>query len=142
MRKKISWGIILAIILSFNTPAISHAAETELAQGMTQGQFALWLVKVIGALENLPPAADEQDAIEFFERLGIVPEGGWDRDAELTREVLASLLDDPEEGAGLSFEELAQKVAGYVQGIFNSLEPETGNFRVMGGGGSGTVPPA
>lgn len=113
-------GVLLVLLASFiSFTGIAQAAEEGIAQeGMSQGDFALWLVKAVGAQSKLPPAATAEDAIAFLTKLGIVPEEGWDKDSELSKETLASLLDD--DGAGdLGFDGLLEKVREHVQNIFN-----------------------
>lgn len=125
----LSLGIFLfSGILLTSLPATLHA-QIELKEGMTQGDFALWLVNAVGAMSKLPPAATSEDAINFLTQLGTVPEEGWQKNELLTNEVLASLLEDPEEGANLSFEELVDKVRARIQNIFE--ERRLGTFRVL-----------
>ncbi len=127
----LSLGILVfafGLFLAF--PATSHA-QPELSEGMSQGDFALWLVKAIGAQSKLPPAAGSEDAIEFLTKLGVIPEGGWQKNEPISKELLASLLDD--EGAeNLSFEELVARVRVHVQNIYN--DKILGVFRAQSSG--------
>lgn len=108
---------VLVLFLAFPT-LVQAEGPAAPAEGMTQGQFALWLVKAIGAQSKIPPAAVAEDAIAFLTKLGLVPEGGWQKDAELTKEALASMVDDPN-AANLSFNELVNKLRDQVQNLFN-----------------------
>lgn len=128
-REIVSWGsaFVLALFLAF--PGISQAQDIELKEGMPQGDFAQWLIKAIDAQSKLPPAADAKDAMDYLTQLGSIPEGGWQKDETMTNELLASLLEDPEEGANLSWDELVDKVREHVQNIFD--ERKLGVFRVL-----------
>ena len=131
MRGKIvSLGILFFLGLFLAMPLTSQA-EIELKEGMSQGDFALWVVKAIGAQSKLPPAATGEDAIKFLTSLGIIPEGGWQKDEAFSNEALASLSDDPE-AANLSFDELVEKVRENVQNLFN--ETTLGVFRAQSSG--------
>ncbi|MBI2167222.1 MAG: hypothetical protein HYU34_03125 [Candidatus Omnitrophica bacterium] len=131
MRGKIvSLGILFFLGLFLAVPLTSQA-EVELKEGMSQGDFALWVVKAIGAQTKLPPAATGEDAIKFLTSLGIIPEGGWQKDEALSNEALASLSDDPE-AANLSFNELVEKIRDHVQSLFD--EKALGVFRAQSSG--------
>ena len=124
-RQLVTLGILFVLGLFMTLPATSHA-EVELQEGMTQGDFALWLVKAIGADSKLPPASVAEDAVKFLTDLGVVPEGGWQKGEPMTKEALASLLED-EDAANSSWEELVEKVRDYVQALFD--ERQLGIFR-------------
>lgn len=126
------WVLILIVAAIMIAPA---AALADLSPDMSQGAFALWLVKAIGASGKLPPAATEQDAIDFLLKLGVYPEGGWDKDAPISTDFLASLLGEDEPTG--TFEELVDRVKDYVQGLFDSSS--LGVFRAAGSGSSGVV---
>lgn len=128
--KIVSLGILFFLGLFLAVPLTSQA-EVELKEGMSQGDFALWIVKAIGAQTKLPPAATGEDAIKFLTSLGIIPEGGWQKDEALSNEALVSLSDDPE-AANLSFDELVEKVRENVQNLFN--ETALGVFRAQSSG--------
>jgi len=123
-------GILLVFVLFLAAPATLQA-QIELQDGMTQGDFALWLVSAIGAQTKLPPAATGEDAIDFLTGLGVIPEGGWQKNEAVTNEMLASLLEDAD-AAGLSFDELVEKVREHVQQIFD--ERMLGVFRAQSSG--------
>lgn len=126
--RNMSLGILVCLAIFLALP-VTLQAEVELAEGMTQGDFALWLVDAIGAKSKLPPAADAKDAVDFLTQLGSIPEGGWQKDEPMTKELLASLLEDPEEGAGMSWDELVDSVRKRIQEIFD--ERKLGVFRVL-----------
>jgi len=129
MRGQILSLGLVGFLALFLTLPVTLQAEIELQEGMPQGDFAMWLVDAIGAKSKLPPAADAKDAIDFLTQLGSIPEGGWQKDEPMTNELLASLLEDPEEGANLSWEELVDKVRSRIQEIFD--ERKLGVFRVL-----------
>jgi hypothetical protein len=118
---------VLALLLG--VPPSVQALDIELQEGMTQGDFAMWLVQAINAQSKLPPAAQAEDAIKFLTELGSIPEGGWQKDEPMTKELLASLLEDPEEGANLSWDDLVDEVRERIQEIFD--ERKLGVFRVL-----------
>ncbi|GEM_PF-1556658 len=127
--KIVSLGL-LAWFAFFLVLPVTLQAQIELKEGMTQGDFALWITDAIGAKSKLPPAADGKDAIDFLTQLGSIPEdAGWAKDEPMTKELLASLLEDPEKASGLSWDELVDKVRERVQGIFD--ERKLGTFRVL-----------
>lgn len=138
--------VSLALFLAF---PVALQAEVELEEGMTQGDFAFWLITAIqpqlqaltsgqhagvAASVNflLNPAAGAEEAIKFLtDQLALVPEGGWQKDEPLANEALASLLEDPEEGAGLSFDELVEKVLRRVEEKFQEIGKKQATFRVL-----------
>ena len=122
-------SLVFAFFLGFATTA--RAAESELKEGMSQGDFARWLIKAVGAEDRLPPAFIAEDAIKFLSELGVVPEGGWQKEQAVTKEFLQSLLDD-EDKDKLSFEELVERVRSKVQNIFN--DKKLGVFRAQASG--------
>ena len=139
-RNSMYLGIAFTIALLLALPSLSQAEVVELKEGMTQGDFALWLVQAIGGLQKLPPGANGEEAIQFLSGapdlrsgqssgLGIIPDGGWQKDEPMTKELLASLLEDPEEGANLSWDDLVKKVTERIQKLFD--ERKLAVFRVM-----------
>ena len=78
------------------------------------------------------PAAGPVEAIKFLtDQLALVPEGGWQKDGPLTKEALTSLLEKPEEGANLSFDELVEKVLKRVRDKFQEINKKQAVFRVL-----------
>ena len=135
----VSSGMLSAfeIFISFSFYPATSQAEVELAEGMTQGDFGLWLVKAVGAQAKLPPAASGEDAIAFLSGLGVIPEGGWQKNEAISKEFLSSLLDKKDEASGLSFDDLVQKVREHVESTFNNKM--LGLFRAQSSG-TGSVP--
>lgn len=132
------FAFVTALLLAL--PNAAQAEIVELKEGMTQGDFALWMVQAIGALQKLPPGAKGEEAIQFLggqpdprsgqsTGLGIIPEGGWKKDEPITKELLATLLEKPEEGANLSWDDLVQKVTERIQKLFDNRKLAV--FRVM-----------
>ena len=134
MRKSfVQKGLVFLVSLFLFLPI---PAKADLSPKMNQGDFALWLAKAVDALDQLPPAASPQDAIDFFTKLGVVPDGGWDKNATITNGMLASLLD--EEGAsGLPFDELVNRVRDHVKAVFK--ENNLGIFRAFANSASGSA---
>ena len=139
-RNSVYLGVAVAIALLLAFPCLSQAAVVELKEGMTQGDFALWMVQAIGGLQKLPPGAQAEEAIQFLggvpdprsgqsSGLGIIPEGGWQKDEPMTTELLTSLLEDPKDGANLSWDDLVQKVTDRIKKLFD--ERKLVVFRVM-----------
>lgn len=126
--------VVALMMFSLLMPTIAKAATNW--QDMTQGQFALWLVKAIGAQSKISAGAGEAEAIDFLRRLGVVPEDGWKEDEKITKKFLASLLGDAE-AEKLSFEELVEKLRDHVENIFNNSQ--LGIFRAFGSGASASA---
>ena len=126
-RITVSLGVFLIFAICTALPGVLRAQD--LKEGMTQSDFALWLVKAIGAQSKLPPAAQGEDAIYFLTQLGSVPDGGWQKNDAITKEALSSLLEKPEEGTGLSFDDLVGKVRDRIQALFDKRK--LGVFRVL-----------
>jgi hypothetical protein len=123
-RKSLLILTLSLIAILFAYPVASQAVE--LKEGMTQGEFALWLVRAIGALQEpdpqhaigikskLPPGANADDAINFLTQLAVVPKGGWEKDDPVTKELFVDLVGDPEV-ANLDFNDGAEKVSDFIQ---------------------------
>ncbi len=117
--------------------AIASVSQAEVKEGMTQGEFALWLVKEIGALSKLPPSALGQDAIDFLTNLGVAPENGWKKDEALTANILKSILGGGDDTKGLSFNDLVTRVRDYVRTQLS--DRSLGVFRATGSGSGSTA---
>ncbi|NOZ64804.1 MAG: hypothetical protein GXO71_07800 [Caldiserica bacterium] len=63
------------------------------AEKITQGDFAMLLVRVLGMEGNLPPAATVEDYGNLLSSLGIEPADGWDYGVPLTLGDLYDMLD-------------------------------------------------
>jgi hypothetical protein len=127
--------MLLFVGLFIALPAATLQAQPELSENMSQGDFALWLIKAIGAQTNLPPAATSEDAIKFLVELGIVPEDGWQKDKPISTKFLAELMGkDESEVSGMSFEELVEAVRSYVSAIFDETR-----LGIFGAQASGTA---
>ena len=83
------------------------AAKLIPQEGMTQGEFAVFLVKVLDAEGFLPEAAVINDAIVFLENLGVEPPDGWDADKVLVKDDLVYML-GLEKAGKLTFTELLE----------------------------------
>ena len=136
MKGKIALiSVIFFAVFALMYPAISQA---ELKEGMSQGEFALWLVKEVGALSKLGPAATDQNAIDFLVSLGIAPKEGWDKNGTVDKDFLISLLgDEAGDLSNLSFDELVARVRDYIQ---NSLSDRALNSFRATSSASGSTP--
>jgi len=130
---KIGFAAILACFISVST---ATAAVPDLSEGMTQGQFAIWLVAAVGALDKLPADATEQDAIDFLTKLNVQPKEGWKKNEVITKVFLASLLGD-ETLQSLDFSELINRIKDRVNSVFNDVN--AGIFRAFSSSASGSV---
>ena len=61
---------------------------------MTQGEFAVAIVRMLGLDNELPPGATEVDYVEYLRGKGIgpLPNLTWDASAELTNDVIAVVV--------------------------------------------------
>lgn len=88
-------GVWLSLILALiAVPVVGQdqpAPETQ-EDNVTQGEFAILLVREIAGERDLPIAATMTDYIKFLQYLGLEPLGGWEPDDELTTGDLVSLL--------------------------------------------------
>ncbi len=127
-----SLGILLVGSLFLTmVPATLHA-EIELKEGMSQGDFALWLVNAVGAMGKMSeryPAATGKDALDFLTSLGVAPEGGWGKsDEALTKEMLCGLMAEADQAgcSGMSFDDVVAKVRDRVEEIFKNFNKKLG----------------
>ena len=129
----------MAIVLMFFGMSIfPTVAKAALEEGKTtQGEFALWLVREIGAQSKLPPAATGKDAIDFLTSLGIAPDEGWSEGEPINKEFLVSLLGPDATG---TFAELADQVKENAQDSLS--DRNLGVFRASGVSPSGSAPAA
>ena len=118
-RHRVLALLSLALIFCFTIIPTVHAASVPI--GITQGEFALWLVKEAGAIRQLPAAASAQDAFDFLRKLGVVPAEGWDPDKEVDEAFLKSFLDENSQTG--SFDDLVTKVQDQLDSHFNNANP-------------------
>ena len=110
---------VLAALLYFPAHALAVDEASIPTEGVTQGEFAMWLVEAAGAEGKLPPAALAQDAIQLLSDLGIKPKDGWDADKKLTQKDLADMLGLSEkEAQGKSWADLVQEL---VQNVTDTI---------------------
>lgn len=127
--------MIVTFVFCFMFASFAQAEIGSVSEDMTQGDFALWLVRAVGAMYKLPPGANDKDAVAFLTTLGLVPQGNWQTDEKISKEFLASLLDipDSEKEALLKdpqgFDKLLQKVKDLLQSRFD--DARQGVFRVQ-----------
>jgi hypothetical protein len=119
---------------------LNPLAHAELKEGMSQGEFAIWLVKAVGAMYKLPPGANAQDAVDFLTNLGLVPDGDWQVDGIVDKQFLISFLNLSQEEADAllkdpeGFDKLLAKVRELLQSRFD--DARQGVFRVQSASGS------
>lgn len=126
MLKKIALGLMI-VSLGFSFGSSAYCAETKkdepkFVDGMKQGDFAMLLLKDLGAEGQLPPAATLQDAFKFLEKIGVVPPKGWDEKGVITKADLVYMLGlKKEEADKLNFDEILTKLEKRVADILWSL---------------------
>jgi len=79
---------LIVIVVSCLATSMAWSQE----EGITQGEFAVLLVREIAGERELPVAATVTDYIQFLESLGLRPLGGWSPNKILTTGDLVSLL--------------------------------------------------
>jgi len=90
---------------------MEKAAQSEITEGMNQGDFAMLLIKELGAQGLLPAAATTQDGFALMEKLGVVPPGGWDENGKINKEQLCYMLNlSGEKCEAASFDELLERL--------------------------------
>ena len=106
-------------------------------EGITQGEFAMWLVKAAGIQGRLPPAALQQDAINLLYNLGFNPHEGWDKDKKLTQDDLIDILGiSMKEAEGKSWEDIIKLLVQAVRDIVQQINA------IAGASGSPSVSPS
>lgn len=120
-NKLIGIAMVLFFCL-FMSKTVFSAEEEKIVDGMNQGDFAMLLIKELDAQSYLPVAATVKDGFKFLEKLGVVPPDGWDEEATITSEILASML-GLEKGTyeTLTFEELLDSLEKKLADILWSM---------------------
>lgn len=91
MKKNIKTFIALVtLVFLSNVICFVNAQETE--QQLTQGEFAVRLVKALGIDSGLTDSDPAENYIERLKTNGIQPEGGFQKDKIITKEVKSKLL--------------------------------------------------
>jgi hypothetical protein len=70
----------------------SKAAADEKSQLVTEGEFAKWLVQVLGLSRLLPPTPTENECFQILLQNNISPRDGWDPDNVVTLGNLARIV--------------------------------------------------
>ncbi len=132
-------SVVVLALLSFASPMAFALEDSDIpAEGITQGEFAMWLVEAAGAEGSLPQAALQQDAINFLTNLGIEPKDGWESDKTLTKENIAEMLGlTTEQASGKSWSELIKDAVQNLTNTLNSMATTNAAAQV-----SPTVSPA
>ena len=115
-------AVVLSLLLCAALCAPLFAEEGKIEEGMKQGEFAMLLIKELGAQGQLPPAATVQDAFNFLQKIGVVPSKGWDEKGTVDSKFLADLLGMKDKDAAfLTFDELLAKLKERIAQILWSL---------------------
>lgn len=136
MKRQNAAALLTSIftVFCFSFTPLAHAKLTaESIKGMTQGEFAIALLKEAGALKNIGTSGDAEDAIDYLRSIGIAPSTGWDVDKVVDDEFLRSLLGDDASG---TTEELLQKIQSLVDTAVANAEVQSNVFPVAGASGS------
>lgn len=96
MRKTVIAVIFLSIacLLSFPLSAQKasiHKEEADLST-MTEGEFAVILVRVLMFQRYLPPAPTQNDCMNVLDSFGISPVDGWHPERKLTQKTYNDIL--------------------------------------------------
>ena len=80
-------GVMLALVSPLQASAFAGAPGD-----ITQGEYLQWLAKAGAKKASLPANPSAADYVKWAATRGIMPEGGWQLEAQLTREVYARTL--------------------------------------------------
>lgn len=73
-------------------PVTNLYSQAAAQEPVTQGEFAIYLVRALGIEGNLPLGADVTLYIRLLEKSGIIPPGGYDPDKPLNQKDMAFLM--------------------------------------------------
>ena len=113
MRIKVMWLVPVLFLLMM-------ISSSSWAAPMTQGEFAMLLVRVLGMEGSLPTAATVEDYCDLLSSLGLEPYDGWNPDAPLTRGILSEILGILPEGdrnRQLTLEEVLRYLEEWIEAI-------------------------
>lgn len=113
----------LLVCLFISKPVFSAG---DIYEGMKQGDFAMLIVKELGAEGLLPAAATISDYFALLEELGCTPPDGWDEEESIIREDLVDMLGVTGEEANLSFDELLNKLETRLADVLWTMGVRTG----------------
>lgn len=120
--------MILAILLSGSFFCSAYGQDEQKKPSMTEGEFAVRLIKYLKWENNLPVAAVVEDYIRILELCAIAPLEGWDKDRPLTEEnrieVLACMA-----GLEKTLYEKAIKACNNNVNIINEVQQRDGGNR-------------
>ncbi len=132
-------ALLVAAGIAEEPVEVPPAVAEEDTLGLTQGKFLLQVVHEVGAegfFEGTVPATVVADR---FANLGLAPDGGWDVDGELTREVLAQAYNrlvatmtgpsDEGEGAAVGTASDDWTIAELVEKIMEAVEEALVNIQ-------------
>ena len=107
-------GLVFA---GLNAPAAvvreeATGARDDSAVLVTEGDFAKWLVDILGLDRNLPKNPTSQQCFAILQQHGIAPRNGWHAATLVTEGTLARVLVEPG---------LRQRLAGGAQAARQSL---------------------
>ncbi len=94
MKEKSRWTKFLSILITLTL--IWLPSYSTYAQGadkpVTQGEFAIYLVRALGLESQLPMGANVNDYVQILESQRIVPPGGYNPSKVLTQKDMAFLM--------------------------------------------------
>jgi len=90
--KRYGLAQILILVTGFWLLVSGLYAQETPAKKMTEGEFAVKLVKMMKLQRLLPPAPLAEDCIRVLEQFGIAPLTGWNANRELTKENYAVVI--------------------------------------------------
>ena len=90
-RSTFTW-LAAAAVLSVAFPMQATARPSAAPGDLTQAEYLQWLAKASAKKATLPANATTADLVKWAVARGIMPEGGWQPEAPLTREAYARTL--------------------------------------------------
>jgi len=84
--------LMLIIFTVAQTSGLFSQAAMDPNQPITQGEFAVYLVRALALERNLPLAPSERDYVVALEEQGIYPPGGFEPNKPLTKKDMAFLM--------------------------------------------------
>ena len=101
MMRKITIFAVLAALLAGGIGAqgadnkaatTANKPEDQKSQPVTEGEFAKWLVNVLGLARGLPPAPSEATCFASLLQNGVTPKAGWNPTNVVTMGTLARVV--------------------------------------------------
>lgn len=92
MRKFLIMVLVCAGVIGGTAVRAADAKNGGSKAGVTEGEFAKWLVNVLGLTRGLPAAPAETDCFSALMRNGIAPKSGWNATNLVTRGTLSRVV--------------------------------------------------